>query len=212
MHIFLNYLYMIINKVIIMSEFSDTDEKIIKATFGILQEEGFAKATTKKIAAEAGVNEITIFRNFKNKQNLVEVTKEYYLNLFLEKLAEIFDFSEDDEIEEYLQSNFIGLLSIPENEFSIIKLAMEEVREVPDKKLLISRITNTIIDKLEEFFNSQREKGKIRDVDTRVLAVMCFSLTFQSLVLWKIYDDNPDIDKEKYGESFLDILYNGIKP
>ena len=41
---------------------------------------------------------------------------------------------------------------------------------------------------------------------------MCFSLTFQSLVLWKIYDDNPDIDKEKYGESFLDILYNGIKP
>lgn len=195
-----------------MSEFSDTDEKIIKATFGILQEEGFAKATTKKIAAEAGVNEITIFRNFKNKQNLVEVTKEYYLNLFLEKLAEIFDFSEDDEIEEYLQSNFIGLLSIPENEFSIIKLAMEEVREVPDKKLLISRITNTIIDKLEEFFNSQREKGKIRDVDTRVLAVMCFSLTFQSLVLWKIYDDNPDIDKEKYGECFLDILYNGIKP
>ena len=53
-----------------MSEFSDTDEKIIKATFGILQEEGFAKATTKKIAAEAGVNEITIFRNFKNKQKL----------------------------------------------------------------------------------------------------------------------------------------------
>ena len=142
-----------------MSEFSDTDEKIIKATFGILQEEGFTKATTKKIAAEAGVNEITIFRNFKNKQNLVEVTKEYYLNLFLEKLSDIFYFSEDDEIEEYLQSNFIGLLSIPENEFSIIKLAMEEVREVPDKKLLISRITNTIIDKLEEFFNSQREKG-----------------------------------------------------
>ena len=34
-----------------MKEFSSTDEKIIKATFGILQREGFTKATTKKIAA-----------------------------------------------------------------------------------------------------------------------------------------------------------------
>ena len=66
-----------------MSEFSSTDEKIIKATFSILQKEGFAKATTKKIAAEAGVNEVTIFRNFQHKNNLVEVTKEYYLQIFL---------------------------------------------------------------------------------------------------------------------------------
>lgn len=34
-----------------MKEFSSTDEKIINATFGILQREGFAKTTTKKIAA-----------------------------------------------------------------------------------------------------------------------------------------------------------------
>lgn len=62
-----------------MNEFNSTDEKIIRATFGILQKEGFAKATTKKIAAEAGVNEVTVFRKFQNKNNLVEITKEYYL-------------------------------------------------------------------------------------------------------------------------------------
>ena len=73
-----------------MKEFSSTDEKIIKATFGILQREGFAKATTKKIASEAGVNEVTIFRNFKNKNNLVETTKNYYLQLLISKLEEIF--------------------------------------------------------------------------------------------------------------------------
>ncbi len=56
-----------------MNEYSSTDEKIIKAPFSILQKEGFAKATTKKIAAEAGVNEVTLFRNFKNKNNLVEI-------------------------------------------------------------------------------------------------------------------------------------------
>ena len=59
-----------------MSDFNSTDEKIIQATFSILQKEGLTKATTKKIAAEAEVNEITIFRKFQNKNNLVEITKE----------------------------------------------------------------------------------------------------------------------------------------
>ena len=194
-----------------MNEFNSTDEKIIKATFGILQKEGVTKATTKKIAAEAGVNEVTIFRNFQNKNNLIEVTKEFYLGKFLKKLEEIFDFNDDDDIEGYLQSNFVGLLSIPENDFSIVKVAMEEVRETPERKQLISRISATVIDKLEEFFKFQIEKGKIRSVDARVLAGMSFSITFQSVILWNVYDLEPSVETDKYAKNFLDILYNGIK-
>ena len=195
----------------VMKEFNSTDIKIINATFSILQKEGFTKATTKRIASEAEVNEVTIFRKFQNKNNLVEVTKEYYLEIFLEKLEEIFDFEGDEEIEQYLHSNFVGLLSLSEEDFSIIKVAMEEVRDVPERKQLISRITGTVIDKLEEFFQSQIEKGKIRQVDARVLAGMCFSITFQSIILWNVYDMQPSVETNKYAENFLDILYNGIK-
>ncbi|MBP3791757.1 MAG: TetR/AcrR family transcriptional regulator [Methanobrevibacter sp.] len=194
-----------------MSEFSSTDEKIMRATLEILQEEGFSKATTKKIAAKAGVNEVTIFRNFKNKKNLVETTKEHYFKLFLEKFEEIFDFNEDDEIEGYLQSNFMGLLNLSEDDYSIIKIAMEEVREGPERNQLVSRISTTAFDKLDEFFKLQIEKGKIRSVDTRVLAVMCYSMTFQSLVLYRIYEESPNVPRDDYAEKFLDILYNGIK-
>ena len=194
-----------------MKEFNNTDKKIMGATFKILQEEGFAKATTKKIAAEAGVNEVTIFRNFQNKNNLVETTKEYYLQILLKKLEEIFDFNEDDEIEEYLKSNFVGLLACSDKEFSIIKIAMEEVREIPERKQLISRITDTIIFKLNEFFKLLVEKDKIREIDSKVLAVMCFSMTFQSVILWKVYDKNPGIESDHFSNAFLDILYNGIK-
>lgn len=194
-----------------MDEFNDTDIKIINATFIILQKEGFAKATTKKIDAEAEVNEVTIFRRFQNKKNLVEKTKEYHFQILIDKLREIFDFNDDDEIEGYLQSNFIGLLNLSDRDFAVFKIAMEEVRNIPDKKQLISRITDTIIDKLEKFFNSQIEKGKIRQIDSRVLALMCFSITFQSVILWRVYEDNTNIDADRYAKSFLDILYNGIK-
>ena len=194
-----------------MNEYNSTDKKIIEATFSILQDEGFTKATTKKIAAEAGVNEVTIFRKFKNKKNLVEETKEYYLKILIEKLENIFDFNEDDELEEYLQSNFIGIINIPDSEFSIIKVAMEEVRDTPEKKQLILRITKTVIDKLDEFFKFQIENGKIRDVDSRVLAIMNYCITFQSIILWKVYENNSSVDHERYGSNYLDILYNGIK-
>lgn len=192
-------------------EFNSTDEKIITATFGILQKEGVVKATTKRIAAEAGVNEVTIFRKFQNKNNLIEVTKEYYVRLFLEKLERIFDYNEDDTIEEYLHNNFMGLLDLSEEDFSIIKVAIEEVRNIPEKKILMSRITTTVIDKLEEFFIFQIDKEVIREVDSRVLAGMCFSITFQSIILWKIYNKEPSVETTYYAKNFLDILYNGIK-
>ena len=194
-----------------MQVFSGTDEKIINATFEILQEEGLAKATTKKIAAKAGVNEVTIFRNFENKKNLIETTKEYYFNRFLKNLEEIFDFNEDDGIEQYLQKNFIGLLNLSEDDVNVVKLSMEEVRDTPEGKQYISRISSTAIDKLEEFFESQKEKGNIRPIDTRVLAAMSYSITFQSIILYRVYYEGTGIDNDRYAKNFLDILYNGIK-
>ena len=157
------------------------------------------------------MNEVTIFRKFENKNNLIEITKEYYFKIFLQELEGIFDFNEDDEIETYLQSNFQGLLNISDNDVNVLKIALEEVRDTPQEKKLISEISNTIIDKLEEFFINQIEKGKIRAVDSRVLSLMCYSMTFQSIVLYKVYDEDPDIDNDYYAKNFLDILYNGIK-
>ncbi|MBQ2962887.1 TetR/AcrR family transcriptional regulator [Methanobrevibacter sp.] len=192
-------------------ELDPTEEKIVNATFNILQKEGVTKATTKKIAKEAGVNEVTIFRKFDSKKNLVEVTKNYHIQLFMEKLEEIFDFRDNEEIEEYLQISFFGLLSLSDNEFSVLKVALEEVREIPEKKLLISQVTDAILEKNEEFFKMQIEQGKIREVDPRVLGAICFSVLFQSIVFWKVYNVSQDLETNNYNEKFLDILFNGIK-
>ena len=203
---------MIGNITMIMNEFSSTDEKIIMATFSILQREGFTKATTKKIAAEAGVNEVTVFRNFKNKNNLVEITKDYYLQIFLNKLEEIFEFEEDEGIEEYLKISFYGILNLSDEDFSIIRVAMEEVREVPEKKILISNITDVILDKLEEFFKIKIEKGTIRQVNPKSLAIMCFGMLFQSVILWKIYNMDLDFETNYYADDLINIMFEGINP
>ena len=45
----------------------------------------------------------------------------------------------------------------------------------------------------------------------RVLAGMSFSITFQSVILWNVYDLEPSVETDKYAKNFLDIFYNGIK-
>ena len=46
--------------------------KIIQATIELVKEKGYTAATTKEIAIRAGVNEVTIFRNFKSKKGVIE--------------------------------------------------------------------------------------------------------------------------------------------
>ena len=193
-------------------ERENTEEKIITATFNIVQKEGVQKATTKKIAAEAGVNEVTIFRKFENKKNLIEATKDYYMAKLLSKLEETFDFDEDDSIEEYLKNCFHGILDFSQEDISIIRVAMQEINGESDKKLLISRITDTIINKMEEFFKLQLEKGEIKNVNSKAISVMCFSIIFQSTILWQIYGNNGDMDSDIFADDYLDIIFNGIKP
>ena len=189
----------------------NTEEKIIEATFRILQKEGVKKATTKKIAAEAGVNEITIFRKFKTKKNLIEIVKEHYMKIFIDKIENIFDFSEDEEIDNYLTNNFNELLNLTDEDFSVMKIAMEEVQPIPEKKRILSRVSDVILNKLEEFFKLQKEKGKIKkEINPRMLSIMCLSITFQSVALWKVYDKDTADELEAYKDEFLNMLYNGI--
>lgn len=193
-------------------EKENTEEKIITATFNIVQREGVQKATTKKIAAEAGVNEVTIFRKFENKKNLIEATKDYYMSKLLSRLEETFDYDEDESIEDYLKHCFHGILDFSQEDISIIRVAMQEITGETDKKLLISHITDTIINKIEEFFKLQLEKCVIKNVNSKAISVMCFSIIFQSTILWQIYGNNADIDSDIFADDYLDIIFNGIKP
>lgn len=47
-----------------------SDEKILDAAVRVFAEVGYRAATTRRIATEAGVNEVTLFRRFGNKERL----------------------------------------------------------------------------------------------------------------------------------------------
>jgi len=187
------------------------EEKIINASFHILEKEGFSGATTKKIANQAGVSEVTLFRKFKNKEKLINIAKEHYSERFIEKLSEIFDYTPEMEVEEYLTRSFERTVNLTDKEMTILKVGIEEVRDIPSEKKVFLRISETIINKLSEFFSLKIRQNEIRDINPDILALNMFSILFESMILWKIYGKKPKYSIEKYTEDFLDIILNGIK-
>jgi AcrR family transcriptional regulator len=50
---------------------TETRKQILEASLNLFSRNGYKATTTRDIASEAGVNEITIFRNFGSKENLL---------------------------------------------------------------------------------------------------------------------------------------------
>lgn len=65
------------------------EDRILHASMKVFSENGYNGATTIKIAKEANVNEITIFRKFKSKENLLKAVVEKNMTETLENLDNI---------------------------------------------------------------------------------------------------------------------------
>ncbi|WP_322819199.1 helix-turn-helix domain-containing protein [Tepidiforma sp.] len=52
-------------------------ERLLRAAREVFDEEGFRGATTRRIAARAGVNEVTLFRHFASKEELIGAALEW---------------------------------------------------------------------------------------------------------------------------------------
>ena len=66
---------------------TNTKEQLLKATLKLISEKGYLGATTREIALEAGVTELTLFRHFGSKEHLFEELLKSYT--FLPMLKEL---------------------------------------------------------------------------------------------------------------------------
>ncbi|MBA3468474.1 MAG: TetR/AcrR family transcriptional regulator [Herpetosiphonaceae bacterium] len=53
-----------------------SDTHILDAALDVIAQHGYTGATTRQIAAAAGINEVTLFRRFRNKQTLLKAVVE----------------------------------------------------------------------------------------------------------------------------------------
>lgn len=188
----------------------NTEDRILNATIKILDREGWEGATTKRIAAEAGVNEVTLFRKFKTKQLLLEAAKNRCAKNFLKELELILKIDDKIDIRTNMENIWINSSKMIDKRTNLIRISMEEVRGVPFEDRVLPKISKIVLDNLSNYFKNQIDKGFMRNIDPDVAALNIFSIVFQMNVMWKIYGQNPPVEDERCMENFLDIFMKGI--
>lgn len=157
----------------------NTKEQLLKATLKLISEKGYLGATTREIALEAGVTELTLFRHFGSKERLFEelLKSHTFLPVLKELLPELEGLPFEDALT-LIATRF--LLSLKERK-SMVKIMYSEVTSYPVK---IREVYNKFIDEMRTtlalYFESQQNRAIIRknmspDMAARVFLGILFS-------------------------------------
>jgi AcrR family transcriptional regulator len=157
----------------------DTKEKLLKATLKLISEKGYLGATTREIAQEAGVTELTLFRRFGSKERLFEELLNSYtfLPMLRDLLPELDGLAYEDALG-LIATRF--LLSLKERK-SMVRIMYSEVTIYPEK---VRRVYNKFIDEmrstLANYFELLQDRGILRktispELAARVLLWILFS-------------------------------------
>lgn len=186
----------------------ETQNKIITAAMTLIMERGYTATTTKDIAAEAGVNECTIFRRFKGKKEIVLSAME--LPEWNPCLSEE-DFSYSDDVVRDLISFsevYMGKVTPRMVKVSIGLRTPELYPYTSDSILEVPRVFKKV---LTAYFDKMIRGGKIRDGDRESLAMMFLSLNFGFVFLSASFGEKlTHIEKEKYICNSVGIFAEGI--
>ena len=187
-----------------------SDDKILDASIKVLAQEGYHGATTKKIAEEAGVNEVTIFRKFKNKENLIREARAFSKKRSLQSLEEAFKIDEDGDFSEHVAALGEYMSKAINDKANIIRIAMMEMQCAPPGEKAKPEYAIAALKHLREYFDEQVQKGSMRPVNTKTAALVLYSYVFYVECVCKINGLRPEFENETSFSDFLEIFKNGV--
>lgn len=153
-----------------------TRDKIIHAAVELVNEKGYKGATTRQIAEKAGVNEVTLFRHFGNKQGLIDAAIDKFsfgdilIETFQEKL--VWDIEHDLKM---LSRNYQQLI---EAKKEVILISIKEAGSFPDLDEMLSRVPQQSKQMLESYLTEMIQKGRLKSIDVKTVATNLLYLNF----------------------------------
>jgi len=157
-----------------------TRDKIMLAAIDLMAEKGYAGVSTKEIAAAAGFSEMTLFRHFGSKQNLLETTVDrfYYTaemkKLFSEKL--VWDLQTD-----LLLVSRTYHESMNRNRKTLM-IIMKEAHNLPGFRERVHKHPQQLKEMLTQYFETMQKKGKMIETNAEAQALSFMLMNYGAFI------------------------------
>ncbi len=167
----------------------DTRQRIMRAARQLFSEVGYSLATTRLIAESAGVNEVTLFRQFGNKKTLLmacmeDINATGFSATFEAELTG--DYPTD--ILRMAQRQIADMRANVE----VLRVLLCDVRSVPELRQVLLAGGRGNLQRLTNYFQRQIAAGIVRkELSAQALAVAFDSLFSSSVLFEYVFQDSP---------------------
>jgi TetR/AcrR family transcriptional regulator len=193
----------------------NTEQRILDAALKVFSSEGYSGATTRKIAIEADVAEVTLFRRFQSKENLLREVLSNNRSMFSE-MDNLLNVDKNLEFETELRVIGKHIAQIMSNRKADSKRRMfmfmlfEEGRRKPEVADVLLSFFQMNLKPLSEYFELQINNGKMRNINPWSAALTFISYFVHTSLLRGVFGDSflGNVDEEI--ERFIDIFSKGI--
>ena len=186
-------------------------QRILEAATESFQSLGYIRTTTQAIAAKAGVAEVTLFRQFGDKQTLFQAVFQQIgggVNFEMLEAQLTGDLATD-----------LSLISQHSLRFFLeqqdtIRMLMFESVHFPEMKSALAQNPSGMIELLVRYFEKQRDEDKVQVVDSQITAQAFMSMIFgYAIGMHPVRDLLPaEISIENMSAEFVRIFLAMLKP
>jgi AcrR family transcriptional regulator len=186
-----------------------TRQRLLRAAAELFAAKGYTRATTRTLAAAAGVNEVTLFRHFGTKLNLLVAVIEQFSGL--SDLAAMLD---DTLTGDYRQDMLrLGryFQEIMAARRTSLRLILCEAEQVPELRPVVGRMPLQLRQMLAGYLRRQMAARRVRPLDPEVMAQAFFGIFF-SYNMSEALVPEPlagGLSAESVVEQFVDLFLNG---
>lgn len=184
--------------------------RLIEAASQVFALLGVQGATTREIARVAGVNEVTLFRHFASKEQLLKAVIENVLALQTEALAHPEAWTNDlyTDLKHYAQL-YNAML---EEQEDLIRTFIGEAKRHPEAaRRVMQEAAKPLREKLVAYLQSGQKRGTVRQDIDLVPAIDMFTGMLLSGMLRRSAALQPQsYSPQKYIENCVDIFVRGI--
>ena len=186
----------------------ETRQRLIEAAAQVFAEEGYARATTRALAAAAGVNEVTLFRHFGNKENLFAAVTEQYAGPAVTAALEA---QLTGEYRRDLLMVGTRLMQVLLERKEVLRMLLCEASHFPEVQAVMVQNPRQIRRMLARYLQQQIERGQVRPLHREATAQAFAGMLFSYAVMWEILGDSvePEMTTEELVAQFVDIFVQG---
>jgi len=180
--------------------------EILAAAADVFAQHGFRGSTTRRIAEAAGVNEITLFRQFGSKEALLrEAMKHLTESVGLMPLPDV-PSDPEGELTQWSES-FIQHLRLRS---SIIRKTMSEMEERPEMSACASLVPRQASTDLCHYLTRLKRQGRAEKFEPKTAAAMLMGAIFADAMGREMMPDVYPQPESKAAQMYTRLLLRAI--